>query len=173
MARGGKRPGAGRKPGTFNKSKLERMAVVNAFNQRILDQADALFNAQLTLAVGSVMVYRVEESQGSKGQQKREHILVTSREEIREVLDGIESGCGTVGDSYYFVTSVAPDNRALDSLLNRGLGKPVETHIVDQKALAEASAKIVAERLVEQGWKENEAREFVTRSYPEVSSAIN
>lgn len=125
MANGGKRPGAGRKKGSKTKKTLEKLAIQEAFNQRVMTQADALFNAQLTLAVGSVQVYRVEETKdGNK--TKREHVLVTNPDEIKKVLDENEGSSGMVEDSYYFVSNLPPDNRAIDSMLNRTLGKPAE-----------------------------------------------
>jgi hypothetical protein len=124
---GGKRPGAGRKKGSLNAKTLEQRAIAEAFNQRIMKQADALFNAQLSLSVGSVMVYRVDEIEDGNGKVKREHVLVTDPKEIKEVLDGNDGASGIVGESYYFVTTIHPDNRALDSMLNRGLGKPKES----------------------------------------------
>lgn len=127
MAKGGVRPGAGRKPGGKNKTTLEKQAVQEAFNQRVMTHADALFQAQLQIAVGSVRIYRVDETE-ENGKTKREHVLVTDPEEIKEVLDETEGGAGIVGDSYYFVTEVPPQNAAIESMLNRTLGKPKETH---------------------------------------------
>jgi hypothetical protein len=124
---GGKRPGAGRKKGSFNAKTLEQKAVSDAFNQRIMLHADALFRAQLALSVGSIKVFRIDESEDGNGKVKREHVLVTDSDEIKQVLDEHDGGSGVVGESYYFVTDVLPDNRALDSLLNRGLGKPKDS----------------------------------------------
>lgn len=127
MQNGGKRPGAGRKKGSRNKKTLEKQAVQEAFNQRVLVQADALFNAQLTLAVGSVRVFRVDEEEGDNGKTKRVHTLVTDPSELKDVLDATNGSSGIVGDDYYLVTNVAPDNRAIDSMLNRALGKPKDS----------------------------------------------
>jgi hypothetical protein len=123
MANGGKRPGAGRKPGSKSKKTLEKQAIANAFNQRVLTQADVLFNAQLALSVGSIKVFRIDEEEDGNGKVKRVHTLVTLPDEIKAVLDEHEGGSGIVGENYYFVSNVSPDNRALDSMLNRGLGK--------------------------------------------------
>ena len=128
MANGGKRAGAGRKPGGKNKATLEKQAIQAAFNQRVMTQADALFNAQLTLAVGSVQVFRVDEEEDDKGKVKRVHTLVTDPDEIKQVLDETDGGAGPVGESYYFVSNISPQNNAVESMLNRALGKPKETH---------------------------------------------
>lgn len=123
MKNGGKRPGAGRKPGVKNKKTLEKEAIAAAFNQRVMQHADNLFNAQLKLAVGSQKVFRVDVSK--KGDVK--HTLVTDVGEIKDLLDEHQGADGTVDGTYYYFQTVAPDNRALDSLLNRTLGRPKET----------------------------------------------
>ncbi len=124
MGNGGKRPGAGRKKGGSNAKTLAQKAIVDAFNQRVLGHADDLFNAQLKLAIGSQRVFRIDETKDGKGGTKREHVLVTDAEEIKSLLDEHDGGDGTVDGDYYYFQTVMPDNRALDSLLNRGLGKP-------------------------------------------------
>jgi hypothetical protein len=138
MASGGKRPGAGRKKGSHRKITLEKMAVQEAFNQRVLTQADALFNAQLALAVGSIKVFRIDEEEDANGKIKKVHTLVTDADEIKAVLDTNEGGAGMVGESYYFVSDVMPQNIAVESMLNRTLGKPKES--VDVTSNGEALA---------------------------------
>lgn len=124
MPPGGKRTGAGRKPGGKNKATLEKQAIQEAFNQRVLLHADDLFNAQYKLAVGAQVVMRIDETQGKKGgEPKREHVLVTDAKEIKSLLDEHDGGDGEVDGTYYYFRTVPPDNRALDSLLNRTLGK--------------------------------------------------
>jgi hypothetical protein len=123
---GGKRPGAGKPKGKLNAKTLEKMAIQREFNQRVMTQADALFNAQLAIAVGSVQVFRVDEVEDGKGKTKRVHTLVTDVNEIKSVLDEHEGGAGYVGEDYYFVSNVSPQNAAIESMLNRALGKPVD-----------------------------------------------
>jgi hypothetical protein len=126
MEKGGKRPGAGRRAGSRNKKTLEKAAVMEAFNQRVMNAADRLFNAQLQLAVGSMKVFRIDEVK-TGNLVKRNHVQVTDVHEIKALLDEHEGNNGEVDDKYYYFTDVPPDNRALDSLLNRTLGKPKET----------------------------------------------
>jgi len=125
---GGKRPGAGRKPGSKTKATLEKLKVQEAFNQRVMAKADALFNAQLTLAVGSMKVFRIDETEGEKGKTKREHVHVTDADEIKALLDEHDGANGVVDGVYYYFSDVLPDNKAIDSMLNRSLGKPTEKH---------------------------------------------
>lgn len=126
MQNGGARSNAGRPKGRRNKKTLEKAAVAEVFNQSVMRSADRLFNAQLQLSLGSMMVYRVDYIDDDKGKPKRVHTHVTDPDEIKVLLDEHDGGPGEVDGSYYFFTDVPPDNRALDSMLNRGLGKPVE-----------------------------------------------
>jgi hypothetical protein len=117
----------GRPKGALNKATLEKAKVQAAFEQRVMANADRLFNAQFSLAVGTSKVFRVDEV-GSGKDKKRVHSLVTNEEEIKAFLDECEGGSGEVNKVFYYITTAQPDNKALDSLLNRGLGKVKETH---------------------------------------------
>jgi hypothetical protein len=127
MGHGGKRDGAGKPKGKKHKATLEKQAIAEAFNQRVMSHADALFNAQLVLATGSRKVFRIDEEEGEGGKKKRVHTLVTDADEVKALLDEHEGAAGEVDGNYYYFTEVAPDNRAIDSLLNRAFGKPKET----------------------------------------------
>lgn len=123
---GGKRPGAGRKPGSKTKATLEKQKVLEAFNQRVMAKADALFNAQLMLAVGSMKVFRIDEVEGEGGKTKREHVHVTDPDEIKSLLDEHDGMSGTVDGAYYYFTDVSPDNKSIEAMMNRAFGKPKE-----------------------------------------------
>ncbi len=125
MPRGGKRQNAGAPKGTIQRRSLEKSAVARALRERTMAHADNLFNAQLTKAVGSVMVFRVDEEAGN-GKTKRVHTQITDPDEIKRVLDKNEGGAGIIGKDYYFVTNIAPDNRAIDSMLDRTFGKAMQ-----------------------------------------------
>ncbi len=123
---GGKRPNAGRKRGSLGKKTLEQKAVAEAFNQLILQNANKLFTAQAQIALGSMVVIRVDEEDDGNGKIKRIHTRVSDPDEIIALLNKHDGLPGEVEGSYYFFTDVSPDNKALDSLLNRGLGKPTD-----------------------------------------------
>lgn len=130
--------------------------------------ADALFQAQHTLAVGSIRVFRIDEEEDDNGKTKRVHVLVTEPDEIKQVLDEHEGGSGVVGENYYYVSEVPPDNRAIDSLLNRALGKPTEHKVIEKKnpdldrsALALMAAMESLGRKIEL----DQAREYMSQSY--------
>ena len=118
MERGGKRKGAGRPKGSVEDKTVRKRAVKKAIDERVMRHADKLFHAQLTKAVGSVMVFRVD-----KGRSKTVHTQITDPAEIKRFLDEHGGQSGIVGDSFYFVTDVAPDNRAIDSMLDRTFGR--------------------------------------------------
>lgn len=120
---GGARPGAGRPPGSENQATKDKKAVEQAFSQRVMTHVDDLFNAQLNIAKGESYLYRIDEEKDDKGRViKREHVIVTDPDEIRAVLDEVE-GTGVMDEKYYYITTQKPDNRAIDSLLDRVFGK--------------------------------------------------
>jgi hypothetical protein len=121
--KGGKRPNCGRKKGAASQKTLEKIAVLREYRQRVMRHADNLFNAQYQKAVGSVLIFRVDEEGLGNGKTRRVHTQVTKPDEIKRVLDENQGGAGTVGEHYYFVTDVMPDNKAIDSLLDRTFGK--------------------------------------------------
>jgi hypothetical protein len=127
MGHGGKRSKAGRKVGSKSKATLEQQKVLEAFNQRVMAKADALFNAQLTLAVGSMKVFRIDEEEGEGGKKKRVHSLVTDEDEIKALLDEHDGESGVVDGVYYYFSTIPPDNKAIEAMLNRSLGKAAET----------------------------------------------
>lgn len=124
---GGRRPNQfGRPVGSVSKKTLEQRKVQAEINQRIMQNADKLFNAALSLAVGQqVLMVVVTEGEGKNA--KRHHEMVTDPEIIKQYLDWNE-GIGDNNDPsdenhYYYLTTKPPDIRAIDSLMNRGLGK--------------------------------------------------
>ena len=167
MPRGGKRENAGAPKGTIQRRTLEKAAVARVLRERTMMQADNLFNAQLAKAVGSVMVFRVDEEETVGGRVKRIHTHVTDPDEIKKVLDENESGAGKVGKDYYFVTNIPPDNKAIDSMLDRTFGKamqPVEVSDISEDRAVQIAQDVYAE-LLKKGFGEAAARTFVINRY--------
>ena len=167
MPRGGKRENAGAPKGTIQRRSLEKSAVARALRERTMAHADNLFNAQLTKAVGSVMVFRVDEEEIGNGKTKRVHIHITNPDEIKRVLDENEGGAGKVGDDYYFVTNIPPDNKAIDSMLDRTFGKatqPVEVSDISEDRAVQIAQDVYAQ-LLKEGFAENAVRAFVKKRY--------
>lgn len=144
--RGGQRRGAGRPKGRLDNATLERKKVEAAFNQRVLTHADELFNAQFNLAKGVAHVFRIDET-GRGKTKRREHVLVTDPHEIKELLDEHDGGDGMVGDHYYYISTKDSNNIAVDSLLNRGLGKVTDK--VDVTTQGDKLESVSNERLME------------------------
>lgn len=120
---GGAREGSGRPKGSENQSTKEKKEVEKEMKERILKSVDSLLNAQMSLAQGVQMLYRIEKDEDGK-QKKPE--LVTSQAEIEDYLAGEYDD----GLDYYFITTQRPDNRALDSLFDRVFGKaPQKTEL--------------------------------------------
>lgn len=128
---GGARPNSGPKKGAKYKKTIEKEAAIEEFRKRVRKGIDKLYNAQFGLATGLTYVYEVVETvtgSGKNEKTKRENVLVTSPIRIKEVLDELDSNeAGTVDDSYYFITTEKPDNRAIDSLMDRAFGKSQQT----------------------------------------------
>lgn len=140
---GGSRDNAGRPKGSQNKATKERKAVEEAFTQRVMEHADDLFNAQYNLATGTAYVYRVDETEDDKGKKKRDHVLVTDPDEIKEVLDETDGSGGVVDENYYYITTRSPSNQAIESLLNRAIGKPQDNVDVTSKGEALKTIEVV------------------------------
>jgi hypothetical protein len=154
---GGKRNSAGRPKGSQNKATIEVKTVREELRQRVLANVESLIGAQLILAKGISHVFRVTIGErGGRGEPE----LVTDQDELHEAIDLIQSGnaYGEIHEEdgaiarYYFITTKAPDNKALDSLLDRVFGKATQSMdvtsgglpLIDEQAQSKARAAIAA-----------------------------
>lgn len=120
--KGGPQPGSGRPKGRLNQSTLDAMKVKKEYEDKIRAQADRLFNAQMNLAEGVTMLFRIEKD--SKGNNKKPE-LVTSESEISQFIEECGGYDGQMnGDTYYFLTTKVPDSRTISDMLDRAMGKP-------------------------------------------------
>jgi hypothetical protein len=136
MAKGGRQPGAGRPKGKKNAATLEKEAVLKEYREKILQSADILFQSQMTLARGQTYLYKIEKEEiigpkGGKSYRSKKPELVTSQWEIESYLEGLvdegdENDENDPRAAYYFLTTKDPDNRAIDSMLDRTFGKSVQ-----------------------------------------------
>lgn len=119
---GGKRKGAGRQKGSMNKATMDTKITKRRFQQRVNQNADKLFNAQLDLAIGEkhLMVVRTE---GTGKNRKRWTEIVENPDMIRQYLD---DELMDDDEHYYYMTTKPANNQAIDSLLNRSFGKATE-----------------------------------------------
>lgn len=131
--KGGKRPGAGRKKGSVSQKTLDKLAVIREYKNRVAHHANQLFDAQFSNAIGNTYVYEVIEHR-TKDKTWKEHVLVTSQQQIKAVLDAHHGDSGTVDNQYFIVTTEKPDNRAIDAMLDRAFGKAVNTIVTEDEA---------------------------------------
>ena len=97
------------------------------------------------------------------------HTLVTDPVEIKEVLDSTDSTGGNVGEDFYFVTDIPPDNRAIDSMYDRTFGKANQSLEITetQKVYTEDDlARELFKRLLAKAWTPEKAIEGVEQEFP-------
>lgn len=163
LQHGGARPGAGKPKGTRHFRTLEKVAILRETEQRVFKNIDGLLNAQLSKALGSWMVFRKDIQEEPIGKRKTIHTLITDPEEIKKVLDGSNGKGGQVGEGFFIITIVPPDNRAIDSLLDRGLGKAAQSiEITTDKTFFERDVYRTAMAIIIREWEDNE--EYINRA---------
>lgn len=126
----------GRPKGKKNTATLEKEAVLAVFRDKVMKSADVLFNSQLHIATGLTYLYKIEKElqigpKGGKKYVRSKPILVEDRSEIERYLMGLIEE-GEVEDendpnaTYYYITAKDPDNKAIDSMLDRTFGKAAQ-----------------------------------------------
>ena len=121
---GGKRDNSGRAKGSTNKATKEQKLVEDEFKQRVLSSMNKLINSQMNLAEGCQMLFKIEtykykDKKGEWKEEKKKPVIVTDQSEIEDYLAGdLEDE-----DDYYFLTTQKPDNKAIDSLVDRVFGR--------------------------------------------------
>jgi hypothetical protein len=108
----------GRPKGSLNQATKEKKEAEKQFIARVVKSVNRLFNAQISIAEGCTYLYRIEET----GEGKKKHVLVTSPGEIEAYLDS-----DVDEKDYYYITTEKPDNKAIDSLMDRAFGKARQT----------------------------------------------
>lgn len=133
---GGARPGAGRPKGSMSEKSKLKMKKKELFERRIGKNLGKLFNAQLSLATGLQYVFKREKIvyKDKKGvaKWKWSHLeVVTDPKEIAAYLDGEYKESAV---AYYTITVEKPDAKAIDSLIDRYMGKaPQNLNIKDDR----------------------------------------
>lgn len=126
----------GRPKGKKNKATLEKEAILREYRQKVLESADILFGSQLHLARGQTYLYKIEKElqigpKGGKKYIKSKPKLVTEQWEIESylmghIVDGDADDDQDPDSTYYFLTTKDPDNRAIDSMLDRTFGRATQ-----------------------------------------------
>jgi len=122
----------GRIQGTKAFKTLVKEEVKEKMNQRIFGIIPSLLNAQASIARGTQYLYRIDTTyeKGPRGgtvKTRSKPKLVTNPDEIAMYIDAYDrSELEDVNSdtTYYFITAKEPDNQAIDSLLDRTLGRP-------------------------------------------------
>ena len=114
--KGGYRPNAGRPRGSKNKMTKDVKVREKGIKERILKNVDELVTAQIILAKGAQFLYQIK-MRNVAGRRKPEHILIKDPKKIKAFLDG------DLDEEYCYISTQAPDNKAIDSLLDRAFGK--------------------------------------------------
>lgn len=120
---GGARPGAGRPKGSMNESTRERMKIKQAFQERVAQNADRLFNAQFNLATGEqYLMWKHKVGNGAK-----ERTIVEVVDDL-ETIKGYLDGTLDINESeFYFISTKPANGSAIDSMLDRSFGKADST----------------------------------------------
>jgi hypothetical protein len=127
----------GRPRGSKLPQTIEREAALAQFRQRVADKANQLFDLQLGLAKGAQYLFRIDKEWvktgtgkgGDKGfWRNKKPVIVENPEEMRQFLDdefcsGDAEDDQDDGAAYYFLVAKDPSNQAIDSMLDRGLGR--------------------------------------------------
>lgn len=124
----------GRPLGAKTLAALERDIVLKEFKDKVMHSVNVLFNAQLHIATGQTYLYKIEKElqiglKGGKKYVNSSPTLVINPDEIETYLQGLID-CGNMeakddpNPTYYYITTKDPDNKAIDSLLDRTFDKP-------------------------------------------------
>jgi len=133
--RGGYRPGSGMKKGMHTKKVLEEKEALLYIRNRVLKSIEPIVSSQMNLAQGVQFLFKIETKNVKEGKtwvrKRSKPILITSEEEIARYLAGDFEDSK---DEYYFMTAQKPDNKALDSLLDRVFGKASQRILLDPES---------------------------------------
>ena len=95
--------------------------VENMFKQRVALHSSKLLTAMLSSALGEQYLYKVINFLGDNGRVMKRHVRVTDPEEIQSYLD---NPLEVEGSDYFYIATKAPDIMAINSLLDRFMGRP-------------------------------------------------
>lgn len=110
----------GRPAGSRNVATLEKDKVSAALRQRILHNADRLFNAQMALAEGcSFLLRKPKVGKNAKTE------IVTDPETLRRFVDGELEGDEAA--DYFWLHTERPNIVAIQDAFNRAIGKPTDS----------------------------------------------
>jgi len=144
----------GRPVGSKTLATIQKDAVLKAFRAEVMGIAHVLFKNQLHLATGRSYLFKIEKRKVTEGTGKNKTVKyvnkapkrVTAEWEILDYLKGkIESGddedARDPTATYFYITAKDPDNKAIDSLLDRTFGKSVQQIAIELPIPADDKVK--------------------------------
>lgn len=141
---GGVRAGAGMPKGKKTRKTIQKEIELAYIKERVSRAKETIIDAQLSLARGLSYLYRIDKD--AKGNNKKPE-LVTAQYEIEAYLSGEADE-----DSYYYITTVRPENNAIDSLLDRTVGKPIQKNQIEGKlTIVEMAQEIIKKHALTPG----------------------
>ncbi len=122
----------GRPKGSKSQKTIEREIALKELRDRVVRSYSSLLNSQMAIAHGLTFLYVIRTNK--KGQRSKPE-LVKSQATIEAFLaDELDND----DEEYFFMSTERPDNKAIDSLLDRTFGKAQQNMDVtsDGKALS-------------------------------------
>lgn len=124
----------GRPKGSKSQTTIEREIALKELRERVVRSYDALLNSQMAIAHGLTFLYVIKTIKSGKGMKRLKPKLIKDQATIEAYLAG---ELDKDEHEYYFMSTQRPDNKAIDSLLDRTFGKAQQNMDVtsDGKAL--------------------------------------
>lgn len=123
----------GRPKGAMNKDTAEKIKIAKKLDKIIGSKASDLIRAAMIPAFGATFIFRIDEIENERGKKIKKHVKLDNAHEIAKALDAIANNQGMTDDEQYvYISKEKPDIRAIEMLVIRLLGKPVETLEVNQ-----------------------------------------
>lgn len=157
MTNGGKRPGAGRKPGSLNQKTIIEQMEADELRERVKKVSSMLITNQIGLAAGQTFLYKIRKVVEKNDEGKVTKItklkpeLVVDQREIEEYLGGLVEN-GNLDDekaTFYFLTTKEPDSHAINTLLDRAYGRAPQESKIDLTTKGESLNKIYNDKQIE------------------------
>lgn len=111
--------------GTKNRKTLAKEEAWKSYEQTMVDALWSITRAQLIVALGSHMIFRIDTIYEGKKKIRKKPVRVTEEWEITDFVDKLVNGelGNQEEDSYYFATAIDPNTSAITDILDRLNGK--------------------------------------------------
>lgn len=110
----------GRPRGSKTQATIEREIALKELRERVVRSYDALLNSQMAIAHGLTFLYMIKTVRRGKSAKRLPPKLIKDQATIEAYLAG---ELANDEHEYYFMSTQRPDNKAIDSLLDRTFGK--------------------------------------------------